>query len=94
MALFKKKPNKAKPKPKTFIDGKEKEIVPDTIPDLEVPTPPPDEPEKLIAEDVFAEGRSVGYQEGMIYFINLMQDHLKQYQDELKKNLAQKEVKE
>jgi len=97
MVFFKKNKTKAdekvaKPKnvTKEFIDGKE--VAPKTIPDLEIPIPPPEEiaqEKPLTAEEVFAEGRSVGFQEGMIYAINLCQDHLQQHQEELKKKLQE-----
>ena len=82
---------------KEFIDGKE--VVPGKVTDLEIPVPTPDssqtpvqEEKQQTPEEVFAEGRSVGFQEGMIYSINLTQDHLQQHQAELKKKLAVKEV--
>lgn len=79
---------KKKNQTKTFKDGEE---VPDSIPDLEVPTPPKEEIKPLNAEDVYAEGRSVGFQEGMIYSLNIVQEHLVKHQDELRKKLKEKE---
>jgi len=103
--IFKKKKatkKKEKNKVKEFIDGKE---VPNTIPELEVPVPEeseqfpdlqsvPKKEKQLSAEEVFAEGRSVGFQEGIIYILNLTQDHLQQHQEELKKKIAEKEVQQ
>ena len=74
---------------KEYVDGEE---VPPTIPELKVPVPSEEDKVKeppLQAETVFAEGRSVGYQEGMIYAIELVQDHLKQHQDQLKAKIAE-----
>jgi len=104
MALFKKKTAKKKVakkknQVKEFVDGKE--VAPEKIPDLEIPVPTPDEDssqttvqeeKQQTPEEVFAEGRSVGFQEGLIYAINLTQDHLQQHQEELKKKIAEKEV--
>jgi len=100
MALFKKKTAKKKVakkknQVKEFVDGKE--VAPEKIPDLEIPVPTPNEDsvqeeKQQTPEEVFAEGRSVGFQEGLIYAINLTQDHLQQHQEELKKKIAEKEV--
>ena len=94
----KKKVVKKKNVSKTFVDGKETvvEEAPETIPELEIPIPPPEDSSQtavqekpLMAEDVFAEGRSVGFQEGMIFAINLVQDHLQKHQEELKAKLKE-----
>lgn len=89
--VFKKKATKKKNVTKTFIDGTEEEV-PDSVPELDVPTPPQEEktPEPLDAQAVYDEGRSVGFQEGMIYSMQLIQDYLHQHQEELKKRQEQK----
>lgn len=92
--VFKKKATKKKNVTKTFVDGKEQQDpeVPDKVPELEIPTPPPEEKveKPLTAQQVYDEGRSVGFQEGMIYSMQLIQDHLHQHQAELKKRQEQK----
>jgi len=88
--IKKKKEKDAKNKTREYVDGQLS--APDKIPELDVPVPPPEETVKekpLLAEDVYAEGRSVGFQEGMIYAINLVQDHLHKHQEELKKKLQE-----
>lgn len=91
----KKGTKKKKNTTKTYVDGKEQEVeeVPDKVPDLEVPTPPPDEKqgEPLNAQTVYEEGRSVGFQEGMIYCLQIIDDNLKQHQEELRKKIALKQ---
>jgi len=76
----KKKEKKAKNQTREYVGG-----VPQKVPDLKVPPPPPEE--QLKAEDVFAEGRSVGFQEGLIYSVQLLQDNLKNHQEQLRQNI-------
>jgi len=93
--IFKKKKatKKEKNKVKEFVDGVE--VIPDKVPELEVPVPEdPVKEKQLSADEVFAEGRSVGFQEGIIYILNLTQDHLQQHQEELKKKIAEKEAQQ
>jgi len=78
----KKKEQKEKNQTREYVGG-----VPQRVPDLAVPTPPPEE--QMKAEDVFAEGRSVGFQEGLIFSIQLLQDNLKNHQARLKENMNQ-----
>jgi len=84
--VFKKK-TKTKNQTREFVDGQE---VPQKIPDLEVPAPINNDNNQIeerqrTADEVFAEGRSVGFPEGMIYVINMADDHLRQHQEELRK---------
>lgn len=76
----KKKKKSAKNQTREYVAG-----IPQKIPELKVPTPPAEE--QLKAEDVFAEGRSVGFQEGLIFSIQLLQDNLQRHQAQLKANL-------
>ena len=92
MVFKKKKATKKKNVTKTFVDGKE-----ETEQDPEVPTPPGEEkveeqPKAKVfsGQEVYEGGRSVGFQEGMIYAIQLLDDTLKQHQAELKKRIAEK----
>jgi len=94
---IKKKDQKIKNQTRKYVDGK---AVINKLPELEIPVPPPDNTavneKPLLAEDVYEEGRSVGFQQGMIYSLELIDDHLKQYQATLKKKIEeqQKEVSE
>lgn len=56
---------------------------------------PPEEPAEapLEAQAVFDEGKSVGFQEGMILCMNLINDHLTTYQDDLRAKIAEAEAK-
>lgn len=91
---------KRKNETKTFVDGKEQESseeeVPDKIPELEIPTPPeeseqfpdlqsvPKKEEPLDAQTVYDEGRSVGFQEGMIHAMEILNISLHSHQAKLK----------
>lgn len=92
MVFGKNKAKKKKNVTKTFIDGEEQENeVPDKIPELEVPTPPEEkQPEPLSAQQVYDEGRSVGFQEGIIHSMRILEIHLKEHQAELKRHIAEK----
>jgi len=85
--LGKKKDKKVKNQTKTFVDGKQQEV-PDKIPELQVPLPPAQEkvPEQvqLSAEEIFEEGRNVGFQEGMIHSLNHLNKEIVRIQEGLK----------
>lgn len=82
-----KKEKKAKNQTREFVNG-----VPQKVPELDVPTPQPGQavPEQpRDAQEVYNEGRSVGFQEGIIYSTQALQDILRQYQAQLKANIQQ-----
>jgi hypothetical protein len=58
---------------------------------LSVPIPPPDEKTEevvqLNAQEVYDEGRSVGFQEGMINAMNLINTELVRIQTELREQI-------
>jgi hypothetical protein len=90
----KKKVKPLKNQSKTFVDGKE---VSEKIPELEVPKPDNSqtvvqEPEtlKMSAEEVFEEGRSVGFQEGMIHSLNHLNAEIVRIQKEMTSSNALK----
>lgn len=93
--VFKKKPARKKNQTKTFIDGKEssEDDVPDKIPELEVPKPPKKDSmqEEQNSQAIYDEGRSVGFQEGMIYAMQILDSTLKQHQDKLKEKYAEQQ---
>jgi hypothetical protein len=96
MVFFKKKDKKVE----TFVDGK-KQGVPDKVPELEVPKPEgfqkseTTQPQQLSAQEVYDEGRNVGFQEGMIECLRIISENdpttktisarLKMFQDGLEK---------
>ena len=83
--MFKKKATKKKEvkKVKEFIDG-----VPTTAPPLNIP----ETPEVKTDEDAFAEGRSVGYQEGFITSINILNETLQKIQFDLREKIKNQEL--
>jgi len=86
-------PLKKKKKVETYEKGKKVE---EKVPELEIPKP--SEPEtqtvQLSAEEVFEEGRSVGFQEGMIHSLNHLNAEIVRIQTEIKAHQeAQKKVK-
>lgn len=90
------KATKKKGKTKTFIDGKQdvSDEVPDKVPELEVPTPPPEEktePEQkpMSAQEIYDEGVSVGFQKGMIHSIELLNVNLQSHQAELRRKIEE-----
>ena len=94
MVFGKTKKKATKKTTKTFIGGKEVIDEQQEQVDLPVPIPPPEEKveQPLKAEDVYAEGRSVGFQEGLIFSIEMLQDNLRQHQDALRKQLKDKNL--
>ena len=90
MVFFKKKEKKVE----TYDNGKKKE---EAVAELKVPQP--QEPQKaeeppLLAQDVYEEGRRVGFQEGMIYSLNTLNDAFKSVQEEIRQKIQQEEKPE
>ena len=88
---------KKRKKVETYEKGKKVEEVPDKVPPLEVPLPPKEEKVETVqlsAEEVFEEGRSVGFQEGMIHSLNHLNAEIVRIQAEIKAHQeAQQKVK-
>jgi hypothetical protein len=92
---------KKKKKVISYVNGKMiEEKVPDKIPELEIPVPQPPQEEnqksdvvQLSAEEVYEEGRSVGFQEGMIHSLNHLNAEIVRIQDGIRKKIEMSKVK-
>lgn len=80
---------KDKNQTREYVDGQEL-----PRPELPTPLPPQSEAEPLQAQEVYDEGRSVGFQEGLIHSIRILQGNLQAHQDSLRARIQESQPPE